>query len=252
MRLQGKKAVVTGGGQGIGQAIALGFAREGADVVVGYAQREAAAEDTVAQIRALGRSGLAVRLDVSVRQDVERLVEQALASLGRIDVLVNNASVLTRQAFLELPEEEFERVIAVDLKGPFLLGQAVARQMVAQGGAVASSTSLPSAPNGLSGPSRTTSARRPASLCSPAAWPWSWHPIASELTRLPHGLTATEMNRSLREEHLEQWSERAGRIPLGRAGRPQDHVGAAVFLASDEAEWVTGATIAVDGGQTVA
>src|SRR5438045_1778792 len=133
MRLAGKRALVTGGGRGIGRAIALGFAREGADVAVVYREHAAEAESVVTASRELGRTAVALRADVAIRAEVERVVEEAVAALGHLDVLVSNAGMLTRRPFLEVPEEELERVLAVDLKGPFWLGQAVARHLVARG-----------------------------------------------------------------------------------------------------------------------
>ncbi|MGH2561044.1 MAG: SDR family NAD(P)-dependent oxidoreductase, partial [Thermomicrobiales bacterium] len=171
--------------------------------------------------------------------------------LGRIDVLVNGAGMLTRSPVLDLPVEDFDRVLAVGLKGPFLLSQAVARQMVArkEGGCIINITSI--------------SAERafPQLVhyqCAKAALAMLTKGMALELA--PHGirvnaiapgLTATDMNRAHWHDQPEIWQQRAARIPLGRAGTPTDHAGAAVFLASAAADWITGTTIMIDGGQTV-
>ena len=251
MRLAGKKAIVTGGSRGIGRAIALGFAREGADLVVTYAHDEAAASAVVDQILALGRVGLAVRADLAVREEIAALVERAVAALGRVDVLVNNAGLLTRRPFLEVPPEELDRVIDVDLKGPFLLGQAVARQMVRQGGggSIINITSI-SAARASPGLAHYQCAKAGVFMLT-RGMALELAPYGIRVNAIAPGLTATDINRQQREEQPEVWRQRAARIPLGRAGVPEDHVGAAVFLASDESSWVTGATLVIDGGQTV-
>ncbi|MBI3966582.1 MAG: SDR family NAD(P)-dependent oxidoreductase, partial [Chloroflexi bacterium] len=130
MRLRDKVALVTGGSRGNGRAIALGLAREGADVAISYAQAATAADEVVAETRALGRRGVAVPADTGRRADVERLVARVVEELGRIDILFNNGGVLTRAPFLETSEEAWDRVMDVNLKGYFLVGQAVARTMV--------------------------------------------------------------------------------------------------------------------------
>jgi NAD(P)-dependent dehydrogenase (short-subunit alcohol dehydrogenase family) len=244
-------ALVTGGGRGIGRAIALGLAREGADVAITYTQHEADAKAVAAQVRALGSTGIALRADVALRTDVERLVERTAQELGRIDILVNNAGVVTRRPFLELPEDELDRVLAVDLKGPILLGQAVARQMVAQGrgGSIINVTSI-SAERAFSNLVHYQCAKAGLMMLTKGmALELASHGI--RVNAVSPGLTATDINREQRERQPELWKERAARLPLGRPGRPEDHVGAVIFLASDESAWTTGATIVVDGGQTV-
>ena len=132
MRLEGRRALVTGGSRSIGQAIAVGLAREGADVVVNYRQDRQAAERTAAAIRAHGRQAAVVQGDTSVRADVDRLVREAIDALGAIDLLVNNAGVLKRTPLLEIEEREWDWILDTNLKGYFLVSQAVARHMVAQ------------------------------------------------------------------------------------------------------------------------
>jgi glucose 1-dehydrogenase len=133
MRLEGQRALVTGGSRSIGRAIALGIAREGADVVVNYRQDRVAAERTAADVRAFGRRAAVVQGDTSVRADVDRLVAETIAALGAIDLLVNNAGVLKRTPLLEIEEREWDWILDTNLKGYFLVSQAVARHMVARG-----------------------------------------------------------------------------------------------------------------------
>ena len=132
MRLEGRRALVTGGSRSIGQAIAVGLAREGADVVVNYRQDRQAAERTAAAIRAHGRQAAVVQGDTSVRADVDRLVREAIDALGAIDLLVNNAGVLKRTPLLDIEEREWDWILDTNLKGYFLVSQAVARHMVGQ------------------------------------------------------------------------------------------------------------------------
>jgi NAD(P)-dependent dehydrogenase (short-subunit alcohol dehydrogenase family) len=130
MRLSDKVAIVTGSSRSIGRAIAIGFAREGALVVVNYRTDADAAGDVVSVIEAAGGTAIAVRADVSKRPDVERLVAATIARYGRVDVLVNNAAILKRTPFLEISEDEWDEIISINLKGYFLCAQAVAREMV--------------------------------------------------------------------------------------------------------------------------
>lgn len=134
MRLKDKVALVTGGSRSIGRAISLGFAREGADVAVNYERRAEAADRVVAEIRSLGRRALAVQADVSDAAQVQAMVDEVVRTFGRIDVLMNNAGIMNRMPFLEMGGDVWDRLIAVDLKGVFLVSQAVARQMLKQGG----------------------------------------------------------------------------------------------------------------------
>src|SRR5947207_12862610 len=143
MRLQDKTALVTGAGRGIGREIALAFAREGADVAVNYVRDAAAAQRTVDEIGALGRRAVAIQADTARAEQVARLADEAVAALGHLDVLVNNAAVMSRVPFLELSEQEWDRVLDVSLKGVFLVGQAVARHMVARrAGAIVNISSM--------------------------------------------------------------------------------------------------------------
>ena len=249
MRLAGKVALVTGGSRGNGRAIALGLAREGADVAVNYVGHEAEARSAVAEIEALGRRALAVRADTARGDEVARLVEEVTGHFGRIDVLVNNAGVLTRTPFLELGEAEWDRVLAVNLKGPFLVGQAVARRMVAQGGGgaivnVSSINQFIASPNLAH---YCASKGGVGALTRSMALELAPHGI--RVNAIAPGLIETDMNRNdiARDDFREA---RLARIPLKLIGRPEDLVGVVVLLASDEARLSTGATFTVDGGVT--
>jgi 3-oxoacyl-[acyl-carrier protein] reductase len=246
MRLEGKVALITGAQQGIGKAISLAYGREGANVVINYLDNQSAAEDIASQIRLLGRHAVAVKGDVTRAADVHRMVE-AGATLGGIDVLVNNAGVFPRVEFLEMNEEQWDLVLNVNLKGAFLNTQAVSRQMVKRGGGgviinIASIVAFASAAKGVH------------YVSSKAGLIGLTRATAMELARyhvrvnaIAPGLTDTAQPRyGMSEEELET----AGRqIPLGRIATPEEISNLAVFLASDEAWYITGQTIHVNGGK---
>ena len=251
MRLEGKRALVTGGSRGIGRAIAVGLAREGADVAVNYRTSRDAADSAVREIEQMGRRAAAVQGSTSIRSDVQRFVAGAHDFLGGLDILVNNAGILKRTPFLEIGEEEWDAILDVNLKGYFLVGQAVARHMAGAGtrGAI---VNVSSAGQAVAGPNL-------AHYCvSKAGVEMLTKEMALELA--PHnirvnavapGLIETDINRA----DIAQAAFREGRlarIPLGLIGAPDDVVGAVVFLASNkEARLMTGASVFVDGGQTI-
>jgi NAD(P)-dependent dehydrogenase (short-subunit alcohol dehydrogenase family) len=251
MRLSGRRALVTGGGRSIGRGIALGLAREGADVVVNYRHDRDAAERTAAEVRTLGRRAAAVAGDTSVRSDVEEVVTAAVGALGGLDLLVNNAGILRRTPFLEIAESEWDAILDVNLKGYFLVGQAVARHMIERGtrGAI---VNISSAGQLVAAPNLTHYCVAKAGvemLTKQMALELAPHRI--RVNAVCPGLIETDLNRkdiadpAFRERRL-------ARIPLREIGTPDDVVGAVVYLASDtEARLVTGASLFVDAGQTI-
>lgn len=247
MRLKDKVAVVTGSSLGIGKAIALALAGEGATVVVNYRSHPEDAEAVVEQIEGSGGRALAARADVSDPDDVKNLMGRAVEEFGRVDVMVNNAGVEEKVPFLETPLETWNRTIAVNLTGAWLGCQEAARQMVSQreGGRIINVSSVHE--------------DRPMPTNSPycaakGGLRMLMRTIAVELA--PHGITVnniapgaieTPINRNL-EENPEQMEELLSEIPLGRIGRPEEVASLAVYLASDAASYVTGSTFVIDGG----
>ena len=251
MRLPGRRALVTGGSRSIGRGIALGLAHEGADVVINYRNDRDAAERTAAEIRALGRRAAVVQGDTSVRADVERLVGVAVGALDGLDLLVNNAGILRRTPLLEIEEPEWDAILDTNLKGYFLVSQAVARHMVDRKAAGAI-VNVSSAGQLLAAPNLTHYCVAKAGvemLTKQMALELAPHRI--RVNAICPGLIETDLNRrdiadpAFRERRL-------ARIPLREIGTPDDVVGGVVFLASnEEARLVTGASLFIDGGQTI-
>ena len=250
MKLAKKVALVTGGSRSIGRAIALGLAREGADVAVNYVSNTDEAQSTVRDIETLGRQALAVKADTSKRAEVEAMVNEVWERFGQIDILVNNAGVQKRVFFLELEEKDWDWMLGVNLKGYYLVGQAVAARMKARGhGAIIN----------ISSEAAGFPAQRMTAYCvSKAGVAMLTKCMALELAQygirvnaLAPGLTRTDINRKDLEDE-EFLKMRVARIPLGRVMNPEDLVGAALFLASSDSETATGTTLQVDGGRGIA
>jgi glucose 1-dehydrogenase len=250
MRLKDKVALVTGASTGIGAGVAARFAAEGALVAVNYrpgspADREAA-ESAAA---GFGTKSIAVEADVSSRAQAEAMVDRVVRELGRIDVCVNNAGIEIKRDFLDTTDEEWNRVLGVNLYGAFVVSQAAARAMVRQGGG-GRLIFMSSVHEDIPFPGFT-------SYCaSKGAIRMLMRNVAMELA--PHGITvndiapgaiATPINRAVLEDPV-AFKNAVSEIPLGRFGTPADVAAVATFLASDEAAYVTGSTYYVDGGLT--
>ena len=250
MKLEGKVALVTGGSRSIGRAIAVGLGREGASVAINFVSHREAAESAVREIEGLGRRALSVRADCSQRSQVQAMVDEVETRLGPIDILVNNAGVQKRVYFLDLGEEDWDWMLGVNLKGYFLVGQAVAIRMKARGRGKIINVSSEAA--GFPAQRMTAycvSKAGVAMLTKCMALELAPHGI--RVNALAPGLTRTDINRKdLEDENFLKM--RVARIPLGRVMGPEDLVGAAVFLASADSDSMTGTTLQVDGGRGIA
>jgi len=248
-RLAGQIALVTGASSGIGRVIALGYARAGADVIVHYRTRTAEAEAVADAIRALGRRAQVVHGDIANAAEVAAFIAEAEA-LGPITVAVCNAGTHRRVPFLDLDEAMWDWVVDTDLKGPFLVAQAVARQMVAAGipGRIiaTSSVSAHAAQVGLV----HYQAAKAGVMMLVRGIALELAPHGTRVNAIAPGLVRTNLTTAVFAD-AENVAGRVSRIPLGRPGEPEDMVGAAIFLASDESAWVTGETLTVDGGFSV-
>jgi NAD(P)-dependent dehydrogenase (short-subunit alcohol dehydrogenase family) len=248
MRLEDKVALVTGAGQGIGLACAQAFAHEGARVVLADVN-EATARRGAAQLQADGAQAIAIACDVSRKKDVERAVAAAVEKFGRLDILVANAGIVHAASFLELEEADFDRVLAVNLKGVFLAGQAAARQMVKQGGggAIVNMSSVNAI---LAIPDQVpyvVSKGGINQLTKVMALALAAHGI--RVNGIGPGTILTELARTAVLGNAQAERKILSRTPLGRMGDPEEVAKVAVFLASDEASYVTGQTIYPDGGR---
>jgi L-rhamnose 1-dehydrogenase len=249
-RLKGKVAVVTGGSRGIGRGISIGLAAAGADVAVNYRGNQSEAEEVVENVQKLGGRALGVRANVADRGDVEDMFATVRRELGGVDILVNNAGICPFHEFLTMPEELWDQVQAVNLKGTFLCSQAAARIMVEQGrgGRIISVSSISALVGGGMQTHYTPTKAGQRSLMQSLAIVLGPHGITCNSV-LP-GTIQTDMNdEDLADPQKREYME--GRIPLGRLGQPDDMAGPVVFLASDDARYVTGADLLVDGGAFV-
>ena len=247
MGLQGKVGLVTGASSGIGKAIALEFGRQGASVVVNYHGEAQEAAAVVNEIRPEGSQAIAVQADVSKSGDVRRMVQETIEKLGAVDVLVNSAGIEHQAPFLDVSEEEWDRVIAVDLKGPFLCSQAAAREMVrrGKGGTIINISSVHEdlAFPGYAAYSAANGGLR--MLCRDLALELA--PYHINVVNVAPGAIATPINRPTLEDPTKKAAlERE--IPLGRVGTPEEVAKLVAYLASEDASYITGATIVIDGG----
>jgi NAD(P)-dependent dehydrogenase (short-subunit alcohol dehydrogenase family) len=240
VRLRGKATAVTGATRGIGRAIALAFAREGADVLV--TGRDAAAGRAVcAEIEALGRRAVWHAADLGRVSEARGVVAAAVAAFGRLDVLVNNAGVFERKPALELEEPEWDRLLDVNLKGAFFCAQAAARVMAGRGGVILNVASDAAWSGGLN-PCAHYAASKAGMVSITRSLAKELAPQGVRVNALAPGLITTDMGGT------------AGAtlpgltIPLGREGTPDEVAACAVFLASDEASYVTGANLNLSGG----
>ena len=250
MLLEGKKVLVTGASAGIGRAAAIGAARHGADVAINYVGNDAAAQEVVSVIQAIGRRALAIKGDVAEHATAGAFVSQAAAALGGIDVFVSNAGICPFHSFLDMPAEVFERTMRVNLHGAYYMVQAAANRMVEQGrgGAIVAVSSISALVGGEFQTHYTPTKAGIHSLMQSTAIALGRHGIRCNSV-LP-GTIATDINK----EDLADPDKRermAARVPLGRLGEPDDLAGPIVFLASDMARYVTGAALLVDGGAFV-
>jgi NAD(P)-dependent dehydrogenase (short-subunit alcohol dehydrogenase family) len=245
MRLNGKVAIVTGSSRGIGQAIALRLAKEGARVVVNSRKLDGT-EETVNLIKKAGGTAVGIAADVSDAKQVQSLVSQAVKRFGRLDIMVNNAGVADEAPLTKMTTEEWNSMIAVDLTGVFLGVQAAAKAMK-NGGAIVNTSSI-AALVGFPQTAHYSAAKGGVrSLTQEAAVELG---PKIRVNAVAPGIIDTEMTKSIKEDPA-QLKAMMGRITLKRLGKPEDIANAVAFLASDEASYITGQLLIVDGGWMV-
>lgn len=246
MKLEGRKAIVTGGSRGIGRAIALMYAKEGADVLVNYHSNDAAAKETVAEIEKLGRKAVAVAADVADYKSAQNMVDECVKQLGGVDILVNNAGVSKPSMLLKMKEEDWDSIIDIHLKAAFNTTQAAGRYMKGKNYGKIINVISTAGIFGTIGQINYASAKAGIIGFTKSA--------SRELGRyninvnvICPGITKTEMTGKLQtDEKLKKIYE--GRIQLGRFAEPEEIAPAFVFLASDDASYITGQVLGVDGG----
>jgi NAD(P)-dependent dehydrogenase (short-subunit alcohol dehydrogenase family) len=248
MRLREKVALVTGAAQGIGLACAAAFAREGARVVLADVN-EVAARREAHKLHEAGAQAIAAACDVSKKHEVQRTLTATLDAFGRVDIVVANAGITHAAEFLDLEEEDFDRVLGVNLKGVFLVGQLAARQMARQGGGgaiinMSSVNAVLAIPNQVP---YVVSKGGVNQLTKVMALSLAQHGI--RVNAIGPGTILTELARNAVLGNAEAEKKILSRTPMGRMGEPDEVARVAVFLASDDASYVTGQTIYPDGGR---
>ena len=244
--LQSKVALVTGAATGIGESIAIEMAHRGATVVINYVGQPEPAQDVVRTIKADNGNALAIEADVSNSQQVARMMAQTVSQLGRIDVLVNNAGIEKQTPFLDLAESDWDRIIAVDLKGPFLCTQAAAREMARRGKGTIINISSVHEDLPFPGYAPYCAAKGGLRmLCRDLALELA--PYNINIVNVAPGAIDTPINeRTLKNPEKVLALKRE--IPLGRIGQPRDVARLVCYLASEDASYITGTTIVIDGG----
>lgn len=251
MEFKNKKIIVTGANRSIGQKIALAFAEQGADIVISYRNDAAGAEKTVQAINVLGQQGTAICADFSRMEDIASFAQQAIAHLGRVDILINNAGMSCRETLLDLSAERMQQVFQTNTIAPLYLSQLCAKHMVEKEikGCIVSISSISGAmtmPKGIGyGASKA------------ALNKWTKH-AALDLSKygirvnaVAPGVIEAGMNQDTAVSNPELWKYYVSNIPLQRPGTPDDIANMVLFLASEKANWITGKIFEVDGGHVL-
>ncbi len=242
--LSGKVALITGCDTGLGQGMAIALAQAGCDIV---GVNRKAPEKTASDVTALGRRFVAIRADLSQQENLQYVVDTAVAEMGRIDILVNNAGTIRREEALTFSEKDWDDVMNLNLKSLFFLSQAVAKRFITQGqgGKIINIASMLSFQGGIRVPSYTASKSGVLGITRLLANEWALHGI--NVNAIAPGYMATNNTQQLRDNEQRN-AEILDRIPAGRWGVPDDLQGPVVFLASPASDYVNGHTLAVDGG----
>ena len=249
MKLKDKTAIVTGSSKGLGRAIAVGLAKEGAKVLINYNNSEKQAKEVVQEIERLGSSALMYKANTGIKEEVDNMVAFAEKMWGTIDILVNNAGIMYNTPFLEIPEDEWDHLINTNVKGYFLCGQAVGKVMKKQKkGRIINISSTRQVQAWPGNAHYCTS--KGAIFMMTRAMALELAPLGIQVNSIAPGTFITDLNRKNFSDEQKR-AERIRTIPVGRLGEPEAIVGAAVLLASEEGNFINGASIMIDGGQTI-
>ena len=246
-KLSNKVAIITGSGQGIGQGIAERFAQDGAKVVIDYIGSADGAEETLKAVQAAGSEGIMVQADITSPDDRQKLIHAAVTAYGTIDILVNNAGIEKKAAFWEVSEADYDKVLAVNLRGPFFLTQVFVnklRELKKKGSIV----NISSVHEDMSFPGFSTYClSKGAMRMFTRNLSVELGPLGITINNVAPGAIATPINKNLME-NKDEVSALLNNIPIGRIGTISDVAGLASFLASDDAAYITGSTYVIDGG----
>ncbi|HMK64464.1 MAG TPA: 3-oxoacyl-ACP reductase family protein [Thermodesulfobacteriota bacterium] len=246
MKLTGKNAVVTGGGRGVGRAICLAFAQEGANVVVNYAGNRQAADEVVAMIEKMGRKAVAVQGNVAQKEDAQKIIDACVENFGSIHILVNNAGISKPAMLHKLSVETWDEVVNVQMRGPWLCIQAAAKYFMEQKyGRIINVTSVAGVAGTVGQINYASAKGGVISLTKSAARELARYNVTANVISL--GIVTTDMTQTIStDEKLKEIYTR--RILLGKYAEPEDVSPAFVFFASDDARYITGQLLCVDGG----
>jgi 3-oxoacyl-[acyl-carrier protein] reductase len=246
MRLKDKNALVTGSSRGVGRAVAMGFAKEGANVVVNYTSNEKAANEVVDNIKSMGTKAIAVKADVAQKSEAEKLVMAGIEAFGGLDILVNNAGFTRPALMIKMTEDQWDQVVDIHLKGAFLCSQAAAQHMKEQNsGKIINVTSVAGLVGTVGQINYSAAKGGLLSMTKSIARELARYNVCANVISL--GIVATDMTEKIRsDEKLKEIY--MNRILLKRFAEPDDISPAFVFLASDESNYITGQLLCVDGG----
>jgi len=244
--IQGKKAIVTGAGRGIGKVLALALAEAGCDISILEVNIDDAGK-VAAEIEKMGRRALAIKTDVTRAMEVKKAFEDTEREFGRLDICINNAGVCIHEAAEETPEEHYDQVIDVNLKGVFLCCQEAARIMIPQkGGSIINIASMSGTVANYPQKQAHYNASKAGVILLSKCLAVEWAPYGIRVNSLSPGYMRTEMT-GMAEHLVPQWETL---IPMNRMGEPKELIGAVIYLASDASSYTTGSDIIVDGGYT--
>ena len=246
MRLKEKVAIVTGGGSGIGKAIGLAFVREGAEVII-VGRTTSKLEEVAKEARAIGGKMISMKVDVSNEYQVEEMVKKTLKGFGKIDILVNNAGIVIMSPAEKMTTEQWDAVVNVNLKAPFLCSRAVGKEMIKRGGGKI--INIASMGGHLAIPlSASYSASKAGLLLLTKALAIEWGKYNINVNSISPGVTEAGMFLKFKVENPEAAKAREQTIPLKRVNQPEDIANAVIFLASPDSDSINGEDIGVDGG----
>ncbi|SHJ95702.1 3-oxoacyl-[acyl-carrier-protein] reductase [Paramaledivibacter caminithermalis] len=247
MNLSGKTAIITGGSRGIGKAIAIKLAEKGANIVVNYTSNSNKAEEVVEEIKKMGREALAIKADVSNSEDVKNLVKEVEKNFSSIDILINNAGITRDTLLIRMKDDDWDKVMDVNLKGTFLCTKLVGKKMMKQrSGKIVNITSVV----GIIGNAGQTnySASKAGVIGFTKSSAKELASRGVNVNAVAPGFIETDMTEKLSEEVVKNYSKS---IPLGKMGKPEDVANVVAFLCSEESDYLTGQVINVDGGMVM-